>query len=247
MTLRGRNVLDPSSAPTPTPARPERLRRPVPWVAGGVVALSVLAFLVDWLVTTPEGGHIPMRLGELFGPKVTAGQWWRVLTMVFIHGSPDSVPMSVMHIGFNMWVVVTLGFVLERGIGSGRMLLISLITAIGASAFALHFSYDVQTVGASGMILGWAGAMLPIVHEEHRRSIGLWLVQIAIISLVGREVISWAGHLGGFLFGLPCGLALRTGRRFWLIAPLVLAAAIALAYAAGTHPPAGTQSLWFHA
>jgi hypothetical protein len=35
--------------------------------------------------------------------------------------------------------------------------------------------------------------------------------------------VSWAGHLGGFLFGLPCGVALRQGRSVYSVAlPFIL-------------------------
>ena len=82
---------------------------------------------------------------------------------------------------------------------------------------------------ASGMILGWGGAMLVTAGRELRRSLLIWLAQIAVISLLPG--ISWAGHLGGFLFGLPMGLALRSGpRAFSRAAPLLLAIAAGVTY-----------------
>src|SRR5206468_7711605 len=121
-----------------------------------------------------------------------------------------------------------LGFPLERAVGAGRMAIISWVTALGSSTFALLFSFDVPTVGASGMILGWAGALLPVATRETRRSLGTWLVQVAVLSLIPG--VSWQGHLGGFLFGLPCGYALRLGRaRFTALGPVLMAAATATA------------------
>jgi membrane associated rhomboid family serine protease len=102
-----------------------------------------------------------------------------------------------------------------------RFLGICIVTALGSSAFALLFNFDVPTVGASGMILGWAGAMIPIATEQGRKELGTWLVQVVIISLLPG--VSWAGHLGGFLFGIPCGVALRMGRAVYTVAlPLIL-------------------------
>lgn len=230
MTLRDRQVLDPfGGAPAPPPVQ---TRKPIPWVAGGVAVIAVSVWLFDITV----GQHVLGEWGALYGPLVARGQWWRILTAVFVHAELDLRPLAhpsplsgstgagLMHIGFNMWVVVTLGFTVERLIGSKRMALVSLATALGASACSLAFNFNILTIGASGMILGWAGALLPIVTEQGRRQIGLWLVEIAVISLLPG--VSWAGHLGGFLFGLPCGFALRRGPKFWSLASVWVAVAL---------------------
>ncbi|HEX8537954.1 MAG TPA: rhomboid family intramembrane serine protease [Cystobacter sp.] len=158
----------------------------------------------------------------LSGPLVQAGQYWRVLGCILIHGGP-------LHLAFNMWAAYSLGSLYERAIGSGRFLLLSIITALGSSAFALLFNFKVTTIGASGMILGYGGAMLVTATREFRRDILFWLAQVAVLSLIPG--VSWAGHLGGFLFGLPVGVALRAGRRvFALAAPLLLAIAGAVVF-----------------
>jgi membrane associated rhomboid family serine protease len=165
-------------------------------------------------VSVPGMGSGLLPRFALFGPLVQAGEYWRLLSCAFEHG-------GALHLFFNMSVVFSLGFGMERAIGSVRFAFISLVSAIGASAFSLFFNWDTPMVGASGMILGWAGAMLLIVTREGRRSLGVWLVQIAVISLLPG--VSWAGHLGGFLFGLPCGLALKAGPRvFRVAAPVIL-------------------------
>jgi hypothetical protein len=116
------------------------------------------------------------------------------------------------------------------------MVAVSLAGALGAGALTLLLSYDRMTVGASGMILSWAGVLLPIMNRQGQRSIVLWLVQIAALSLLPG--ISWQGHLGGFLFGLPSGFALRLGPvRFWIAEAVVIAAAAGLALYAGVHGP----------
>jgi membrane associated rhomboid family serine protease len=62
----------------------------------------------------------------------------------------------------------------------------------------------------------------------------VWLVQIAVISLIPG--VSWQGHLGGFVFGVLCGLALRAGpRAFPYLAPLLLFLASA-AVVVAAHP-----------
>ncbi|RKH08501.1 rhomboid family intramembrane serine protease [Corallococcus praedator] len=215
----------------PPPPGP-RVALPRPYVCyalmAGAVAMFFLGRSLGQTLVGPDGtpvGHLPPL--ALFGPAVRAGEYWRLLGMVFEHG-------NALHLFFNMSVVFTMGQTLERGIGSLRFLALSLVTALGGSAFALFFNFNIVTVGASGMILGWGGAMLPIATQQGRKDLYFWLVQVAVISLLPG--VSWAGHLGGFVFGLPCGMALRQGRKFYARAiPVLLFIAAALALVA-SHP-----------
>ncbi|WP_434382617.1 rhomboid family intramembrane serine protease [Melittangium boletus] len=215
-----------NEAPPPPEDPPAaRLPRPPP-VCMAVIGGAVALFVLDTLLS--GGGTVNGRMGPVFqqlalyGPLVDAGQYWRTLGFIFAHG-------GLLHLGFNMWVAYSLGGPFERAIGSGRFLLLSIIAALGSSAFALLFNFNVATVGASGMILGYGGAMLVTATREFRRGIIFWLVQVAALSLIPG--VSWAGHLGGFLFGLPVGIALRSGPRvFARAAPLLLAVAVAVVY-----------------
>jgi len=198
-----------------------------PIVCGAVIALSVGLYLFEGLVLS--GGNLvrPNHFGMLHGPDVQAGDLWRLVTHVFEHGDP-------LHLLLNMSVVMTLGMSFERATGSGLFAVISLITAMGSATLSLLFSFDVHMLGASGMILGWGGAILPIATQQARRALGTWLVQVAIISFLPG--VSWQGHLGGFLFGLVCGLLLKLGpKTFWTLAPFLAIASVGAALAV-THP-----------
>ncbi|WNG31984.1 rhomboid family intramembrane serine protease [Cystobacter fuscus] len=195
-------------------------------MSAAVIGGSVALFVVDAVLSQGEtlrGGLGPVfQWLALYGPLVQDGQYWRVLSCILTHGGP-------LHLAFNMWVAYSLGTLFERAIGSGRFLLLSIIAALGSSAFALLFNFKVVTVGASGMILGYGGAMLVTATREFRRGIIFWLAQVAVLSLIPG--VSWAGHLGGFLFGLPVGIALRAGPRvFARAAPLLLAIAAVVVY-----------------
>ncbi|MCP6769969.1 rhomboid family intramembrane serine protease, partial [Klebsiella pneumoniae] len=72
-------------------------------------------------------------------------QWYRLITAMFLHG-------GLIHIGFNMMVLMDLGPIVEEVYGSARYLFAYvLMGAIGFlfSAMTGHFS-----IGASGAILG---------------------------------------------------------------------------------------------
>jgi membrane associated rhomboid family serine protease len=197
---------------------------PIPFACWTIIGVCALVFLYDSYAGVAQGRA---HFGLLYGPAVQQGELWRLVSHVFEHG-------GVIHLLFNMSVVYTLGMSFERSVGTARFVLISAVTALGSATFALLFGFDKAMLGASGMILGWGGAILPIATQQGRRAVGIWLAQVAIISLLPG--ISWQGHLGGFVFGLPCGYILRKApRRFWQYAPLLLVAALGAALAA-THP-----------
>lgn len=218
-----------SNLPSGIPGEPiqyrERPPQPPIWkryppVSSAILAVCVIVFIAEVLLpdlktSVIDGQSVPLQKGALFGPAVGLGDWWRILTTVFTHGNG-------IHILFNMMVLVSLGMPLEKQLGTVRFIMVSLVTALGSSAMVLWFNFMQPTVGASGMILGWAGVMLPMVNHQARRSIGVWLIQIAIISLLPG--VSWAGHLGGLLAGIPCGFLLRerSGRVFWVVTPVLL-------------------------
>ena len=196
--------------------------RPTPWVSGTIFLGSVAVFIAGRFVPGLDGVLL------LHGPRVAQGDWWRPFTATFVHG-------DLIHIVFNMMAVVSLGRDVERAIGSFRFLITSVVGAMGTAIAVMAWSFDQCMVGASGVILSWAGALLPIASQTGRRQLGIWLVQVAVISLL--PFVSSAGHLGGFLAGLPCGWVMRRPRpQFQTAAPLlVFAAAIAL-YLVGRGP-----------
>ncbi len=194
----------------------------IPWVSYAVLGGSVLVYFADALFTQ---GQLK-QLGLLYGPAVQQGQGWRPFTMVFVHG-------NLLHLVFNMMAVLSLGRDVERGIGSFRFFIASLVGAMGSAFAVLVWKFDQPTVGASGMILAWAGALLPIANQSGRRQLGIWLAQVALISLL--PMVSGAGHVGGFLFGLPCGWVMRRPRAlFQTVAPILVFVAAALLYLAGS-------------
>jgi len=230
MVIRRSDPFGPDvGPPEPPPQRPAPVRRAPPPFCTALIVVCVAVFL-------GEMARVPLldsRLWALYGPAVEAGQWWRVLTVLLVHA-------NVTHILFNMMTVASLGFPVERILGTSRMLAVSLVSALGSSAMVLAFGFDQPVVGASGMILGWAGVLLPVINRESRQQLLSQLVLVVIISLLPH--VSWQGHLGGFLAGLACGGVLRLwGRRFdvlWPILAGILALAIyLLARSGGLHPP----------
>jgi rhomboid protease GluP len=194
MSLEERPPLDPVPAPAP-PSTPEAR----PYVCWGITAACIGVYLFEaWLSGDLNN---PDTRGALNAAKVRSGQWWRMASCIFEHA-------NLIHIGLNLSVVLLLGAKFERLLGHGLFLTASAFTAFGSSALALLLtSPERYTVGASGMIIGWAGALLPLATEKFRRWLLDWVVQVAILSFLPN--ISWQGHLGGLAAGLLFGYALR--------------------------------------
>lgn len=220
MALGNKEVLpggDPYSPVRPMPSGEGTVFTPICWALAG---LSIAVFV---------GGALVPGLTELLlldGRAVQEGQWWRVLSWTVVHG-------GALHLFFNLTAVWSVGRGLEHALQPARFLLVSVVGAVGAAAAVLAFDFDRPTVGLSGVILAWAGAALPLLTRRARREVWLWLAQVGLLSLLPG--ISWAGHLGGFVFGLPFGLALRGGTgRFANTAPIVAFLAAVLAVLAGS-------------
>ena len=83
-----------------------------------LVAATVLSFFVMqfWEKSITEGtfyGHTTAFLlehGALYGPGIREGEWYRLVTHMFLHG-------DVWHLGNNMLILFCLGNALEHYVG----------------------------------------------------------------------------------------------------------------------------------
>lgn len=160
-----------------------------------LIAINVLAYLGQLASPTD------LSIGWLRGIEVSQGEWWRVITAGFLHG-------PIFHIGFNMYALWILGKPLLEGLGKARFLLIYLAGLLGGSFAVVAFDFTAPTIGASGAVLGLAGALAAVLWARGisitQTSLGFILVaNLALPLLIGR--ISFWGHLGGIVAGFGAG------------------------------------------
>ena len=180
-------------------------------VTKALIAVNVLVFLANLAQGSTLGqtsGSI-FEKGALYAPALEQGDWWRLITSVFLHG-------SLLHIGMNMLVLWIVGAPVEEAIGRGRFLVLYLVSGLAGSAGALIWSPDAVTVGASGAIFGILGAALVLESQRSYvlggQAFGLIAVNL-IITFALPNTISVGGHLGGLAGGAVGMLALsRFGR-----------------------------------
>ncbi|MGC2170272.1 MAG: rhomboid family intramembrane serine protease [Candidatus Sulfotelmatobacter sp.] len=178
-----------------------------------------------------------VQWGANVGPLTISGEWWRLLTCVFVHG-------GLLHIGFNMWCLWDLGALSESLYGRWTFGVLYLICGLGASLASVTWNPHVMSVGASGAIFGLAGALIAAFKlgefsvPRSALSGPLRSLLVFVVFNLGFGAVSGftdnAAHIGGLVTGLILGALIaliaplqdHTLRRFaiFLVATLALAA-----------------------
>lgn len=164
-----------------------------PVVTYTLIGLDVLIFGLQYLVgvNTVANDYGMWPVGVAID-----GQWWRLMTAAFLHG-------SILHLVFNMYVFFAFGPTLERILGHWRYTVLFLLSALGGSVASYVFS-DVRTlsVGASGAIFGLMAALV-VAGRRLRYDITQVLVLIVINVAIGffSAGTDWRAHLGGLATG----------------------------------------------
>ncbi len=166
----------------------------------GLIAINLIMFII----TISTGGfeiENLVRLGAMVPAFVAGGEYFRILSSMFLHG-------GWLHFVMNMMALYYLGMAMERGIGSFRYFALYLLSGLGGSLAIVLFGapYEV-TIGASGALFGIMAGMLYITFRRKNwftpasnRSIRtMMILNLAITFLVPS--ISVYGHLGGFVVG----------------------------------------------
>lgn len=237
----------------PPPFRPlgERLRDRTPGIpaTAGMVAANVLVFAAmlaagAGLWHTPN--QVQLAWGANFGPATKDGEWWRLVTAMFLH-------FGLVHLAMNMLALWDGGRLVERMYGHGRFLAIYVAAGLTGNLASLIAQGDrAVSGGASGAIFGVYGALMVFLWRERENlhvaefrwlfwgAAGFTAATIAFGLLVPG--IDNAAHLGGLAAGALTGatLAVPLTRSRVRRTPRLAAAAVLLAAWAGmlTHVPA---------
>jgi membrane associated rhomboid family serine protease len=186
------------------------------WVTWAIVVANVIVFVLDGALSSGSGfsftgGAGPLtEAGAVYGPAVSAGEWWRLGTAAFLH-------LGLLHILFNMYALWLFGPVMEQMYGHVEFAVIYLLCALGGNVLTILAAPDVPAVGASGAIFGLFGLAFIV---SRRRHLLLGPEARAMLSRVGTLLvlnlfitftvpfISWTGHVGGLAVGAAIGLVL---------------------------------------
>lgn len=185
------------------PATPRQRRQ----LGGTPATIAFLALSVGFYILGQLGlEETLVRTFAQVNIAVDAGEWWRIFTVVLLHG-------SLMHLVFNMWALWILGPQVERAVGTWPFVGLYLASAGMGGVFAFYFGgpFDVG-VGASGAIFGLFGVWLNWAVRRRNTAWGRALLgQLGFLLLINAALpfmipsISWQAHLGGLLTGFVIG------------------------------------------
>jgi rhomboid protease GluP len=176
------------------------------WVVVALAVASAAIFVGEEFAGGSDSRAVLLRFGATRPAHVRAGEWWRLVTALFVH-------VGARHLLANVATLLVLGPALAAALGAGRFALVYVVA--GAAGNALSYRYmppDVVSAGASGAILGVLGALggqrLRFAASARYRGwqvIAAVLAYLAIAVGAAPEVDTFA-HLGGLAAGLALGL-----------------------------------------
>ena len=180
----------------------ERRMQRLPPVTLAIVVLLAAIFLVEVAVEVLDSPEAFLLAGALSREAVLQGEWWRLVSAVFLHG-------GVEHLIGNAVALFVLGMVCEHAFGRGQFVVLFVAAGIGGSLVSMLTSPG-PSVGASGAIFGLQGAAI-VLFRRHRerllvrdRRIGVVLIVWGLYTIaqgILTPYVDNGAHVGGFIAG----------------------------------------------
>jgi rhomboid protease GluP len=180
----------------------ERGMHPAPPLVLLLIALNVGMFAWQLSAGALSSVDAIVEAGALERGRVLAGESWRVVSAMFLHGGPD-------HLIGNVIVLYVIGMACEHALGLPGTALVYFASGAAGAALSLAMSPG-PSVGASGAIFGLLGAVIVVLYR-HRDRFHVRDKRIAVV-LVGWAAYQVAigfltpfvdnyAHLGGLVGG----------------------------------------------
>jgi rhomboid protease GluP len=151
-----------------------------------------------------------VEAGALVRDRVVGGEWWRIMSAMFLHGGID-------HILGNIIVLYIVGMACEHAFGGARTALVYFASGIAGGLLSMAAGPG-PSVGASGAIFGVIAAVVVVLYRYQDRfyvrdtRIGFVLLVWAgwqILTGLANPFIDNFAHLGGLAGGALATLTLR--------------------------------------
>ncbi|BFI25804.1 hypothetical protein MPTK2_1g24540 [Marchantia polymorpha subsp. ruderalis] len=176
-----------------------------------LVAINIAVYLFGLASPHEAFGITDSSLPFVYGAKVNdlivAGQWWRLITPMFLHA-------SLLHVGLGSWALLSFGPAVESAYGTLGFAMIYFLGGIFGDLMSFYHTTE-WTVGGTGPIYALVGTWL-VYLLKNRETIGKEIADDMIrkvIILSALNVALWNSlpvddwtHLGAILVGILFGL-----------------------------------------
>jgi rhomboid protease GluP len=191
-----------------------------------IITIACVVLYIASLLIDPAGALRPRGFLDLLAPSGAAlralggtggfawyrGEWWTLVTAIYLHG-------NLLHILFNVLWIRQLGPAVEEVYGSARFFVI--FTVAGVAGFLVsNVLIGYPTVGASGSIFGLLGAIVAFGRKRGGaygamvlRQYGQWAVILFLMGFFMGGGVNNFAHAGGFVGGFLAGLVMSLVER----------------------------------
>lgn len=175
------------------------MKRKLPIVTVVITVICIVNFIAQYALGYGNNTEGMILFGAYYKPFIIAGEWWRLLTVGFVHA-------SIWHLLMNMMALYSLGQALETMLGKGKFLLILFGSVLGGSVFLFASQGNTVTVGLSAGLYGLIVTYVMIVYRMGGFKIPR--VRNSVITTIAINLminfipgVSWVAHMGGAITG----------------------------------------------
>lgn len=175
-----------------------------------IIGINIIMFIISAVLSKnfiDIDTRVLINLGAKYNPAIEQGQWFRLITCMFLHG-------GILHISANMYSLYAIGPFVEQLYGKYRYIIIYFVSGIISSLFSFWFS-DYVSIGASGAIFGLLGVVFVLAIKKRKtfgKSFLINILSVVIMNLImgiNLSGIDNFAHLGGLLSGIILGIFLE--------------------------------------
>lgn len=173
------------------------------WLILGIIAIVYWGQMRAGVAGLENPGNIGVIQRDLVRQS---GEWWRLFTGTLMHG-------PIWHIAMNGLGLFYIGKFIHRLTHPVMVPIVFVISAFAGAIASVLYAPQGGSVGASGGVVGMIGFLtwLVIVRRKELpydfRSFAIRnIFLLAVLGVIGFFFVDNAGHAGGFIGGLFCGI-----------------------------------------
>ncbi len=183
------------------------------------IVLFILSMSSNFFGFNNFDEHTLINWGANYKPLTIHGQWWRLLTNLFLH-------RDMYHLLLNLGILLFLGPYLEEALGRFKYLTLFLVCGLAGSIINLTPFGNQISYGGTGAILGLIGFFMALLlngkvlyalNSKQNAKANIKGILILVVFLLACSYFfhyDTAGHLAGLIVGFILGWVMGIGREY---------------------------------